>query len=168
MLIKVNIASCQWETRSKSLPLVKLQNEELKQILDSIFFQEQKCDYYNDTLLLGIEIRINPDDSNMFSCQFETNDRKSVMFRTGPLGALSYFKYKEHICLVYFYMPGALFEYADSVTTFHYQYYNHSDSNNSTSNDIIIIDYEDDSFSQWIYYYYDDHFHFYEYFSYCK
>jgi hypothetical protein len=166
-LFKCNILFCQWETRSISLPLVKSQNEELKMILDSIFYKEQKCDYYSDTLLLGISIRVNPGDNKMFSVQFETETRKSVMFKTGSLGALSYFKHKDHICLVYFNMPCALFRYTDSVTTFHYQYYNQPNPNKSTSEDLLIVDYEDDSFSQWVYYFYDNHFHFDKYNNYC-
>jgi hypothetical protein len=153
---------CQPESGFISLPLVKPQNMELKMILDSIFYKEQKCDYYSDTLLLGISVRLNPDDNSMFSVQFETETRQSVMFRTGTHGALSYFKHEEHICLVYFNIPYELFECTDSVTTFHYRYYNQANPNMLKKEEGVIVDYEDDSYSQWIYYYYDNHFHFYE------
>ena len=157
-----NLGICQTETKSISAPFVELTNNKLKYLLDTIFTYEKKCIYYNDSLLLGINIRQDPENKKIYSLQFETQTDKHTMFRSGPLGVLAYFEFEEHICLIYYHIPDDLFTLTDCTNTFYYQY-----NSSKCNTNINVGSFENDKFSQWLYYFYDNEFHFYARYSNC-
>jgi len=165
-IVTCNTSICQWSTKSITLPLVRAINGNLSGILDTIFNAEKKCDYYNDSLLLGLSIRTNSEDIESFSIQFETQNSKEVMLELEPL---AYFKHNKHLCLIYYSLPALLFIKTDNSEVFFYNYYDETKINGKDTSKIITIYHmEDDSFSQWVYYYSKSKFHFYNHYSYCN
>jgi len=160
MLLKSNNMHSQVVSKSKTIPLLECENEDLKSILDSIFVSEKKCKYYSDTLLLSITFIVHPEDRKKYSVEFETGTRKKSMFERGKdLGVIGYFMHSKHICLIYNYIPRELIVNTGRVTKFSYKIIN---PKKQKSKRLLLDSYEDDSFSQWVYHFYNNKFYLYK------
>lgn len=77
-------------------PQLIVKNRAVYDILDSVILAEKKCDYYSDSLIIGISGILKPFDSTRvftFSPIFNINMVWSMNNRY-----LGFFKYKNHLC----------------------------------------------------------------------
>lgn len=150
ILLFLFISNCGFCQKNKAVILeqVELKNKEFSSILDSIFIAELKCNYYSDTLSLGIVIIVNPEDKSMFSISIESKVSKDVLPSLNPL---AYFIQKKHYCIVYNYVPSEFF----LQKAVHEKFVNVLDRKRNKHQ---LDSYEDDSFSRWQYYYQNNKF----------
>ncbi len=130
-----------------SLPVLKVKNEQLLVILDSLIEHDKRCDFYDSNLVYIVHIQ--PTEYTTL-IQFTSSHK---LIRTD--NETGCFTKKNHIVIVRGPYDVTLFKKTRCKKAFNY----YQPSDGVDSNGTVIIDiYEDDSYTQWDYKYVKNNF----------
>lgn len=125
-----------------SLPVLKVENEQLLVILDSLIEHDKRCDFYDSNLVYIVHIQPT---EYITLIQFTSSHK---LIRTG--NETGCFTKKNHVVIVRGSYDVTLFKKTRCKKAFNY----YQPSDGVDSNGTVIIDiYEDDSYTQWDYKY---------------
>lgn len=137
----------QHKEKQIELSHLRINGENIPAMLDAIVSHEKKCDYYEDKLVLSINIK-KADDKYFISIQSQ-NDINLLL----PLDSYGYIYHQNHLFIIQGDQCEVIFSSCGEKRTFSYIDYNHIDFQVKKGRRKKIYVFNDDSFSQWHYWY---------------